>query len=346
MTESNAVPIEITPEFTFASAPGIVKHMSVAVVIPCYKVTRHILSVIEAIGPECSVIYVIDDKCPDQSGLLVQRECTDKRVRVLFRETNGGVGAAVITGYRQALADGADIMIKIDGDGQMDPALIKRFLAPIATGEADYTKGNRFYYLKSVMGMPRMRILGNAGLSFLTKLSTGYWNIFDPTNGYTAIHRDVLSVVDLEKVSPRYFFETDLLFRLNLVHGVVVDVPMDAKYADEVSNLRIAKVFFEFLGKHLRNFTKRIFYNYFLRDMSAASLELLFGLLLMLFGVVFSSYHWIHSSGLHVATPTGTVIIGALALLSGLQLLLAFITHDVENQPKRPIHRLGQGNWL
>ncbi|WP_306460404.1 glycosyltransferase family 2 protein [Rhodanobacter denitrificans] len=346
MTESNAVPVEIIPESAFASARRTVKHMTVAAVIPCYKVTRHILSVIEAIGPECSIIYVVDDKCPDLSGLLVQKECRDKRVRVLFREMNGGVGAAVITGYRQALADDVDVVIKIDGDGQMDPALIKQFLVPIVTGEADYTKGNRFYYLKSVMGMPRMRILGNAGLSFFTKLSTGYWNIFDPTNGYTAIHRDVLSVLDLEKISLRYFFETDLLFRLNLVHGVVVDVPMDARYADEVSNLRISKVFFEFLGKHLRNFTKRIFYNYFLRDMSAASFELLFGVLLMLFGVVFSTYHWIHSSNLHVATPTGTVIIGALALLSGLQLLLAFVTHDVENQPKRPIQRLSQGNWL
>lgn len=312
---------------------------TVAVVIPCYKVTRHILSVIDTVGTECSVIYVVDDKCPDGSGELVERQCKDPRVRVLFRETNGGVGAAVITGYRQALADGVDVVVKIDGDGQMDPTLIKRFLAPIVTGEADYTKGNRFYYLKSVAGMPRMRILGNAGLSFLTKLSTGYWNIFDPTNGYTAIHRDVLAVMDLEKISSRYFFETDLLFRLNLAHGVVVDVPMDAKYADEVSNLKISKVFFEFLGKHIRNFTKRIFYNYFLRDMSAASFELLFGVLLMLFGAVFSAYHWMHSSSEHVATPTGTVIIGALALLSGLQLLIAFVTHDVESQPKRPIQR-------
>lgn len=339
------MPTDTTIKSAFAPAPRALKRLTVAVVIPCYKVTRHILSVIASIGPECSLIYVVDDKCPDQSGLFVQKECKDERVRVLFREANGGVGAAVITGYRQALADGADVMVKIDGDGQMDPALVERFLAPIETGEADYTKGNRFYYLKSVAGMPKLRILGNAGLSFLTKLSTGYWNIFDPTNGYTAIHRDVLSVMDLEKLSSRYFFETDLLFRLNLAHGVVVDVPMDAKYADEVSNLRISKVFFEFLGKHMRNFTKRIFYNYFLRDMSAASFEFLFGLLLILFGILFSAYHWMHSSSLHVATPTGTVIIGALALLSGLQLLLAFITHDVENQPKRPIQRSGLGTW-
>lgn len=338
------MPTDTTIESAFDSTPRALKHLTVAVVIPCYKVTRHILSVIESIGSECSLIYVVDDKCPDQSGLFVQKECKDERVRVLFRERNGGVGAAVITGYRQALSDGADIIVKIDGDGQMDPALVRRFLAPIAAGEADYTKGNRFYYLKSVAGMPRLRILGNAGLSFLAKLSTGYWNIFDPTNGYTAIHREVLSVIDLEKVSSRYFFETDLLFRINLAHGVVVDIPMNAKYENEVSNLRISRIFFEFLGKHFRNFVKRIFYNYFLRDMSAASFELLLGVLLMLFGIVFSSYHWAHSSDLHIATPTGTIIIGALALLSGLQLLLAFITHDVESQPKRPIQRLSRSN--
>lgn len=337
------MPIDTTAEFALTSAPKTLNRLTVAVVIPCYKVTRHILSVIESIGPECSLIYVVDDKCPDQSGLFVQRECKDERVRVLFREANGGVGAAVITGYRQALADGADIMVKIDGDGQMDPKLIKRFLTPIVSGSADYAKGNRFYYLKSISSMPRLRILGNAGLSFLTKLSTGYWNIFDPTNGYTAIHRDVLSQVELEKISPRYFFETDLLFRLSLAHGVVVDVPMDAKYADEVSNLKISRVFFEFLGKHLRNFVKRIFYNYFLRDMSAASFELLFGAFLLLFGATFSGYHWVHSSKLHIATPTGTVFIGALALLSGLQLLIAFITHDVENQPRRPVQHSGVG---
>ncbi|RCS31539.1 glycosyltransferase family 2 protein [Rhodanobacter denitrificans] len=316
----------------------------IAVVIPCYKVRKHILDVISAIGSECVAIYVVDDCCPESSGNWVSQHCTDPRVRIIRHEQNQGVGGAVISGYRQALADGMDIIVKIDGDGQMDPTLIKYFLAPIAFGEADYTKGNRFYHLKSVASMPRMRILGNAGLSFLNKLSTGYWNIFDPTNGYTAIHRDALSVLDLEKISSRYFFETDLLFRLNLAHGVVVDVPMDAKYADEVSSLSISGVFFEFLGKHLRNFMKRIFYNYFLRDMSAASFELLFGALLMLFGTLFSSYHWIYSSRLHVATPTGTVIIGALALLSGLQLLLAFITHDVESQPKIPIQRLNYGN--
>ncbi len=313
--------------------------MRVAVVIPSYKVTRHILSVIAAIDTCVDAIYVVDDMCPDGSGALVERECSDPRVTVIFHQQNAGVGGAVMTGYAQALADGLDIVVKIDGDGQMDPALLGDFIAPILRGEADYTKGNRFHDLRNVSRMPKARIFGNAALSFLTKVSSGYWNLFDPTNGYTAIHRDALSRLDTSAISQRYFFETDVLFRLNLIRAVVVDVPMDAKYEDEVSNLKISKIFFEFLGKHARNFCKRIFYNYFLRDMSAASLELLLGSLFFVFGVVFSGYHWLHSASRNISTPTGTIVIGMVAILTGIQLLLAFVNYDVGSVPRRVLQK-------
>lgn len=313
--------------------------MRVAVVIPSYKVTRHILGVIAAVDARVDTIYVVDDKCPDGSGDLVQRECPDPRVRVILHEENTGVGGAVISGYLQALADGVDIVVKIDGDGQMDPSLLGDFIAPIERGEADYTKGNRFYDLRNVSRMPKIRIFGNAALSFLTKLSSGYWNLFDPTNGYTAIHRNALATLDTDRLSRRYFFETDLLFRLNLARAVVVDIPMDARYEDEVSNLKISKILFEFLGKHIRNFTKRVFYNYFLRDMSAASLELVLGSLLFGFGTIFSLYHWLHSAQLGVNTPTGTIVVGMVAILTGLQLLLAFVNYDVGSVPRRPLQK-------
>lgn len=313
--------------------------MLIAVVIPSYKVTRHILSVIQSIDSRCDAIYVVDDKCPDGSGQLVRQQCADPRVKVIFHEENAGVGGAVISGYRQALADHMDIVVKIDGDGQMDPSLLRDFIAPILAGEADYTKGNRFYDLRNVSRMPVIRIFGNAALSFLTKLSSGYWNLFDPTNGYTAIHRHALSQIDTDRLSRRYFFETDMLFRLNLARAVVVDIPMDAKYEDEISNLKISKILFEFVGKHVRNFGKRIFYNYFLRDMSAASFELSLGLLLLLFGAAFSIYHWAHSYALNTSTPTGTIVIGMVALLSGLQLVLAFVNHDVQAVPRRPLQK-------
>lgn len=314
--------------------------MSIAVVIPSFRVRRHILDVIARIGPEVAAIYVVDDRCPEESGRFVSEQCTDPRVRVVFHPENQGVGGAVMSGYQSAIADGHDILVKVDGDGQMDPGLLPRFVSPLVAGEADYTKGNRFYHLDEIHNMPAIRLFGNAVLSFMSKVSTGYWGVFDPTNGYTAIHAKVASHLPMGKISKRYFFETDLLFRLNTLRATVVDVPMDAVYGDEESNLRISKILPEFIGKHLRNTFKRIFYNYYLRDMSVASLQLPAGVILMTFGTIFGLTHWIQSFTANVPTPAGTVMLAALPILAGMHLLLAFLANDVANQPQRPIHKL------
>lgn len=311
---------------------------TIGVIIPCFKVREKILGVIAGIGTECSKIYVVDDCCPDGSGDLVEEACTDPRVTVLRNETNLGVGGAVMTGYQQAIADGITLLVKVDGDGQMDPRLIMEFAAPIIAGEADYTKGNRFFDLEQVRQMPMPRVIGNAILSFMAKFSTGYWDIFDPTNGFTAIHRDVARSLPFHKISRRFFFETDMLFRLSILRAVVVDVPMDAKYADEVSNLKISKVIGEFFFKHIRNSLKRIFYSYYLRDMSLASIELPLGLALIVFGGVFGAHSWISSMQAGKATPVGTVMLAVLPILVGLQFVLAFVAHDIASVPKRPLH--------
>lgn len=309
-----------------------------AVVIPCYRVDRHILGVLSAIGPGVSSVFVVDDGCPHGSGDIVSMHCRDARVRVLRHSTNQGVGAAVMTGYLVALEEGADIIVKMDGDGQMDPTLIAQLIAPILAGQADYTKGNRFYDLTRIRQMPLVRLLGNAALSFMAKLSTGYWNLFDTTNGFTAIHAKVARRIPFHKVSRRYFFESDMLFRLNTVRAVVVDIPMDASYGDETSSLRVTGVIWEFIWKHFRNFGKRVVYNYFLRDMTAASLELLLGMCLLTFGVIFGGSHWMRSVTTGVATPLGTIMVAALPTMLGLQLLLAFVSFDVANIPRRAIH--------
>lgn len=310
---------------------------AIAVVIPCYKVTKHILDVIKGIGSEVSKIYVVDDKCPEHSGQFVQGQCQDTRVVVLFNEVNLGVGGAVMAGYRRALTDGMGVIVKIDGDGQMNPSLLMRFAEPIIKGQADYTKGNRFYDLSRVMQMPRIRLFGNAALSFMAKFSTGYWGLFDPTNGYTAISARVAAHLPLEKISNRYFFETDILFRLNTLRAVVVDIPMHAHYADEESSLKISKILADFLFKHLRNMFKRIFYNYFLRDMSIASIELCAGALMVSFGLLYGGYHWISSEARSMLTPTGTIMLSALSIIIGFQLLLAFLAFDIASVPRRPI---------
>lgn len=312
---------------------------AIAVVIPCYKVTRHVLDVIAAIGPRCRKIYAVDDCCPDGSGAWISTHCRDPRVVVLYNEQNLGVGGAVKQGYRAALADAMDVVVKIDGDGQMDPALLDAFVDPLCDGAADYSKGNRFLELEPLKSMPGLRLVGNSLLSLVTKLSSGYWDLFDPTNGYTAIHREALQRLPLDKISNRYFFESDMLFRLNLVRAVVVDVPMPARYADEVSNLKITRVAGEFMAKHLRNLGKRILYNYYLRDMSLASIELPLGLLLLLFGLVFGSYQWVDSVRTGVAATTGTVMLSALPILTGLQFILSFLAYDIAAVPRQPLAR-------
>lgn len=312
----------------------------IAVVIPSYKVTRHILGVLAAIGPEVDAIYCVDDACPEGSGDFIDANVRDSRVRVLRNGENQGVGGAMIRGYRQAIVDGALVIVKIDGDGQMDPALLPAFVRPILDGEADYTKGNRFWDLSQIRTMPLLRRIGNLGLSFMAKASTGYWDIFDPTNGYTAIHAKVAATLPFDSISRRYFFETDMLFRLNTVRAVVMDVPMHARYGDETSGLKASKIFFEFLLKHARNLFKRIGYNYFLRDLSLASLELVAAAIFLMFGIIFGGWHWMQAITLGTATPVGTVMIATVAVVSGLQFLLAFLGYDIASVPKRPLSRV------
>lgn len=312
---------------------------SIAVVIPCYRVKRHILGVIAGIGSEVGSIYVVDDACPEGSGAFVTENCVDKRVTVIRHDKNLGVGGAVMTGYQAAIAAGAEVIVKVDGDGQMDARLIPNFIVPILAGEADYTKGNRFFDLEQLRTMPPMRLFGNAVLSLMNKVSSGYWDIFDPTNGFTAIHADAARHLPLSKISRRYFFETDMLFRLNTLHAVVVDVPMDAVYGDEVSNLKISRIVTEFVAKHVRNFFKRVFYNYYLRNMSLASIELPFGAGLLIFGAAYGIHHWLLSARLGTVTPAGTVMVAALPVLMGVQLILAFLAYDIASVPRRPIHK-------
>lgn len=314
----------------------------IAVVIPCFKVKKHIISLLMAIPRSIKFIYVVDDACPENSGDFVRSNNKDKRIRIIRHEINQGVGGAVISGYKEAVKDGMDIVVKIDGDGQMDPALIHDFISPIINGEGDYTKGNRFYNLEEILTMPKKRIFGNAALSFLNKISSGYWNIFDPTNGYTAIHADLIKMLPLNKISKRYFFESDMLFRLNTLKAVVVDIPMHANYGDESSNLKVQNILFEFLTKHLANTFKRIFYNYYLRDVSIASFELPLGFFLLSFGLYYGLTKWIFYVENNLVAPAGTVVLPAICILIGLQFILAFLAFDINSTPKVRISKLNK----
>jgi dolichol-phosphate mannosyltransferase len=310
----------------------------IAVVIPCYKVQAKVLDVLARIGPEVAAVYVVDDACPEKCGDLVERESRDKRVRVLRHERNRGVGAATLTGMQAAAAEGATILVKIDGDGQMDPALVPTFVGPIVRGEADYTKGNRFFAPENLRGMPGFRIFGNGLFSFVTKLSSGYWSILDPANGYLAIHAAIFDLLPKDKIAPRFFFEADMLFRLSLVRARVIDIPLRAAYGDEISNLRAHKEMMPFLWYLTRNFMKRLVYSYFVRDFSIGSVYLLFGLPILTFGIVFGLTEWVSYASSGAFASAGTVMLAALPIIVGFQLLLAFLGYDIANVPRTAIH--------
>jgi dolichol-phosphate mannosyltransferase len=188
--------------------------------------------------------------------------------------------------------------------------------------------------------MPVIRMFGNSVLSLMTKVSTGYWNVMDPTNGFTAIHAVAAQEVDMAKVDCRYFFESDILFRLNIARAVVMDVPMPAIYGLETSNLSIGSVLLEFPVKHIRNLFKRFVYNYLVRDFSVGTIQLLAGLALTAFGVTFGAISWVRNATLDRDTPVGTVILATLPIILGFQLLLAALSFDIGNVPSRPIQKI------
>ncbi|HEX7342238.1 MAG TPA: glycosyltransferase family 2 protein [Rhodanobacteraceae bacterium] len=316
----------------------------IAVVIPCHRVARQLPGVIAAVGPEVGWILVVDDACPEGSGDVIAASCHDPRVSVLRHARNQGVGAAVLTGYAAALKTAAQVVVKLDGDGQMDPSMIPVLADPLLQGSADYAKGNRFYRVRDVAGMPTVRLIGNVLLSFLTKLSSGYWQLFDPTNGFTAIDRELLAQIDFTRVARRYFFESDMLYHLNLLRAVVVEVPMPASYGDAPSGLRPLHVLGPFLRGNLGNFVRRVLYSYFLRGFSVASVELALGVPLLLFGLVFGVDRWWRSVVDGVPATAGTVMLAALPLIVGVQFLLSWLAFDVAAEPRTPMRGLLRGS--
>jgi glycosyltransferase involved in cell wall biosynthesis len=315
-------------------------NFSLAVIIPCFRVAGQLAHVLNRIGPEVHKIYCVIDGCDQGSGTVAEKAAaTDSRIRVVYHSENLGVGAACITGYQHALRDGATVLVKIDGDGQMSPADLLTLVQPILQGKADYVKANRFSNLENLRGMPTIRMIGNLGLSFLSKLSSGYWNIFDPTNGFTAMHWRVASMLPWDRISKRYFFESDLLFRLYTLRAVILDRPLPGRYADERSSLLVWRAACEFPFYHLRNFAKRLFYCYLLRDFNIASLNLVLAIVLLMFGTVFGAVQWVRSVQLNEFASAGTVMLAALPFILGWQALLAFFTFDLHNIPTEPLQR-------
>jgi dolichol-phosphate mannosyltransferase len=311
----------------------------VGVIIPCFRVGKRILNLLEKLDDSIYNIYLIDDQCPENTSEFVLNSRFSARINVFKNEKNLGVGGAVKKGFQLALNDGCDVFVKLDGDGQMNPDLIPFLIKPLLLNEADYAKGNRFHNLNALKRMPFVRLFGNSCLSFINKVVSGYWGIMDPTNGFIAINREALSLLPLEKIENRFFFESDMLFRLSTIQAVVTDFPMDAIYEDEESNLSVGRVLIDFPLKYCSRFFKRLFYNYFLRDFNLGSIHLIFGFLLTLFGVVFGGIQWYSHGIRNISTPTGTIMIAVLTIILGFQLLLSFLNYDVSSAPRNPLSK-------
>lgn len=313
---------------------------NLAVVIPAYRTEKEILVVLQGIPAFIRHIIVVDDASPDSSADLVTAAAKKNRRILLVRHAkNQGVGGAMVTGFKKALELGAEIVIKLDGDGQMDPQYIPALITPLITGEADYAKGNRFRDFDALRQMPIVRRIGNLGLSFLTKAATGYWNIFDPTNGYFAIRAEMLAQLPLDRIDKGYYFETSMLSRLYLRDAFVQDVTIPARYRNEVSSLSIRRVLFEFPYKLTRTLIKRIILKYFIFDFSMMSIYLLTGIPLLLFGLIFGITKWIQYAELGIAAPTGTVILPTLSVILAIQILLSAIEIDLNAAPRKAISK-------
>ncbi len=311
---------------------------SIATVIPAYQVEKNIETVITGLPPYIKYIIVVDDASSDScSDLVTAAAKKDKRIILIRHEQNKGVGGAVISGFQKAIELGAQIIIKLDGDGQMDSAHIPALITPLIEGKADYAKGNRFRDFQSLQQMPFIRRIGNLGLSFLTKAATGYWNIFDPTNGYFAIHAEILAQLPLNKLDNRYYFETSMLSHLYLLNAFILDVPIPARYRNETSSMSIWRVLVEFPIKLITTLLRRIVLKYFLFDFSMASVYLMTGIPLLFFGLIFGITKWIQYARLDIPAPTGTVILPTLSVILAIQILLSAIEIDLNSTPRKTI---------
>ena len=305
-----------------------------AVVIPAYKVSEQIIEVVSTIPDMIDFIIVVDDACPEKSGKLVE-DAGIKKVTVIYHKKNQGVGDAVISGYKKAMELGCDIVVKIDGDGQMDPSHIEELIKPLENNEADYMKGNRFRNIDVIRKMPKLRLMVNNLLSFFVKVCSGYWNIMDPVNGYTAIHRRVLDKLKLDKIAKRYFFESDMLLNLYLINAVVKEFPMQAKYGTETSSLTAKHVLVQFPARLIYGLVRRILLKYYIYDFNMASVYILLGIPLFIWSIVLGSLEWIESARTGIARPAGTVILAALPLIISVEMLLQAIHIDINSFPKK-----------
>jgi glycosyltransferase involved in cell wall biosynthesis len=310
----------------------VYKGLRVAVVVPAHNESRHVGDVVKAMPGLVDAVTVVDDGSIDDT-FGVARAAADERTTVVRFEQNRGVGGAIVEGHRLAMEVGADVSVVIAGDGQMDPDYLPSLLDPIADSGYEFTKANRFFAIGSFDGMPRMRIVGNIVMSFLTKAASGYWHLFDPQNGYTAIHRSALERLPLKRLRERFEFENDLLIHMNIARVRATDVPIPARYGEEVSDLRLMRDVRRILTLLAVGFWRRIWWKYIVQSFSPVALLLLFGLALVAAGLAIGAFVVVNSIGPPTAS-TATVLMSVAPLLTGIHLLVSALLLDIQDSQR------------
>ncbi len=305
----------------------------IAVVIPAYNVAKYLELVIKGIPEFVDDIIVVDDASTDETARVLQTT-QDPRVTPIHHSVNLGVGGATVTGFKTALARGAQLVVKIDGDGQMDPHYLPSLMDPIISDNYGYTKGNRFLDGEQLRSMPKVRMVGSFLLTFLTKLASGYWHVFDPVNGYLAMDASVLRKLPLDRLARRYFFETDMLIQMNVFRVRVKDVAIPPRYNNEHSSMRLSRVLGTFPLYLFRGFWYRLYQRHVLREFSPVAIFWILGTLLLAWGTGFGAYTWIKSSWSGHVASTGTVMLSVLPFILGFQLVLQAILLEIQESPR------------
>lgn len=304
------------------------KGHSVAVVVPAYNEERHIGQVVTTMPDYVDHVIVIDDASTDATSATA-RATGDPRLQLIVHESNTGVGGAVVDGHRRAIELGVDIVCIMAGDGQTDPQYLQSLVDPVVDGRCDMAKANRFFSSRSFSGMPRHRVFGNVVLSFVNKLASGYWHVFDPQNGYLAVRREVLEAIPLDRIASGYSLENDFLINLNIVGARVADVPVPALYADERSTIKLRREIPALLSLLTGGFIRRIFRKYVLWSFSPVALFLLTGFFLIVTGLAVGVWVVVHTLGEPVAT-TGSVLLSVGPLLVGVNLVVSGLVLDIQ----------------
>lgn len=301
-------------------------------VVPAFNEEARIADVVQTVPDFVERILVIDDGSTDSTAQQVIG-LKDPRVELLRHEANQGVGAAVVTGHRRCIQLGMDISVVMAGDGQMDPRYMSKLLDAIVLDGYDFAKGNRFRNRGTIQEMPQKRVWGNALLTFMTKFATGFWGVFDPQNGYTAITREALETIPLDRLRKDYLFENSLLWELGLADLRVRDVAIPAVYRGQHSGIRTGHFSWTASIYLFSRFWGRIFRKYILRDFHPVAVFYVFGALLSVWGIAFGALVVYWSWG-PPTVSTGTVMLSVVPFFIGIQMILTAVTIDVSIAPK------------